>query len=411
MKRFLFLTNRPIDSADIFCPIIQALTSLGSDVEVKALSPYQWMFPDAEIDMELENANISTIHKSKSSAKSVKEELANILSDWKPNVVIAPIDQPVFYQELLDISKKAGAKTAVINESPITYIQAGAEELISRVELKRYFSQETSRFSPPLSLDHFPKEQQGPDTVRYRGQSGADLVLVCGKNCKELLIKRGVSEKSVEVVGWVRGHTLSANARLSGEEVRKELGIKKERPYVILVSQSFLWSDVPVRANDFEELVYAATVTKKLRPEVQPILTVHPAVSLEEARASIENFPGHQDIILSKGFSDRGALSKHCEFAIGFFSTALVELMIHKKPILTLDYVALQQWYPANIEYGAVVPCFHRFSVERQLQRIIFDKNVKVGLQANQVQLLKDVVGYPADGVIDRIARAIYSIC
>jgi len=417
----LYVSGRPIDSKNLFWPLHQGFRQSKIKVQETVWSIYCRLFRKTkEKDTTFKNIGLQTFYYSPKS--SIKKEFYKITKKVRPSAIIVPQDQPCIYQEIVDWSKDLSIPSIVLNEGPLTLIQMGIDRLVKSEK----------------RIDYFKQKQEGPENLsqyideiinitkafinnallnkpvrkiplRYRGQSGADLILVPGKHDYQNLIKLGVKKETVQEAGWLRSDILFDNNKLSRKQTLNKLGFKKNDNYVLLVSQSFKYSQVPVRYNDFIELLEAATVFSKFQPDLKFVLGIHPSVKKKEVRKAIKKHPLKNHVKLSKMFPDPFALYKNSEAVVGFYSTTLFDAMIARRPVITLDYVPLQLWYPFNIEYGAVIPVFHKFELENQIKRFYEDRAYAERTLENQKKLLKDVLGNPNGKVKLKAAKIIAS--
>ena len=416
--RILYVSGRPIDSRDIFAPLAQAIFETCPAIERVALSPYQWLFPDAPPDMNLEQMGIPTIHRfgntRDGNVPSFQEAFRSCVSNWRPSLVVCPIDQPGIYQKVVDWCKVEGIKTLIINESPLTLIQTGVDQFVTRLESRGYFSTPSAPslrsalrelfasaklVARTIKRDLAQNNNRTQPPVRYRGQSGADVIAVVGEYDKQLLTRLGVPVTNIRVIGWLRSDQLIAEHTYSRKDVLQKLNFQDNARYVLLVSQSFDYGGVPTSCNDYLELAYAAALIKEHRPSWRFVLTVHPDVDVAHVRKTLRDGSVSVHLELVKGFPDRLALNEHADLVVGFYSTALFEAMIAGRLIITLDYVPLQLYYPFNAEYGAVAPVFHRFELPNQIRRVLMDSDYVERIRQNQRTLLADVLNSP-DGMV-----------
>lgn len=356
------------------------------------------------------------------------EKFKKLLNDVSPTVLVLALDQPGILQQSVDVARSFGIKVVILNENPLTFLQMGADAYITGIITKEIFplcGRLPVQFNEVgdaiisaanktlLWIKDKIKKPAPLEKIRYRGQSGADFMGVTGRIDYEELCRLGVKKESVEVIGWVRGDESLLNHRMSRQEVLDTIGFGSNDKYILFILQSFEYSEVPVRAYDLEEIMLSAKTFQKYTSGLKNVIAVHPAVNLEETKEKILRYNTNLELSFVQCFPDRLALYKNAEAIIGFFSSALLEAMIVGCPILTLDYVAYQLWYPFFLEYSAVAPVFHKHNLDNQIARLINDKSYIENMISNQRRLLRDVVD-SAEGnsrykAADLIIRAINS--
>jgi hypothetical protein len=425
----LYVSGRPIDSKNLFWPLHQGFKQSNIKVQETVWSLYSKLFPDLnEKDLVFDGTDVQTLYASPDD--SLKEEFYKLIKNFHPSGVVVPQDQPGIYQHIIDFSKELSIPSIVLNEGPLTLVQTGVDTIVRAEERVDPFIIEsgnldfryciytighTVKVLPRWGYRKFRglssvRRSTDNNRIRYRGQSGADLILVLGDYDYRNLIRLGVKKDTILRVGWLRSDVLFNNHQLSRKELLNTLNFKQNDRYVLLISQSFEYSQVPTRYNDFIELMNVASTFLKFQPNLKFVLTIHPSVELDNVRKHINKHPVSKRVKLLKGFTDTLALNKNAEAVVGFYSTALFDAMVTERPIITLDYVPMQLYYPFNVEYGAVIPVFHKFELENQIRRLYEDKTYVRRVIENQKGLLSDVLGNPKGGVKFKVVEAILKL-
>lgn len=427
-QKILYVTLRPLDSRDIFVPLIREVAKREPEIRQSAISPYLWIFPDRSPDSYLKLGDVEVVHRS-DKYSSFDQQFHDYASQCNPDLIIVQIDYPGIYQNIVLWAKERGIKTLVCaSESILMYSSLGLDEIIIDQHAVDYFDVELSfpslfrRVSSeikfftknfPLILSRYIKQyrrlyrfnKSKNNTKRHACMSGADAYVVAGSRDKRILNSLLADETHVFQSGWIRGEKVLSENVLSRKQVCAEIGFCGSQQYVLLVSQCFSRSHVEVKSDYHFELLKTMRFVKSHIPDCRFVLTLHPGEDMDEVRKKTHKYG--DEVVLIQAFSDRLALAKYSELLIGYYSTALLEAMFVSRPIITLDYVLLQNRQPYFIEFGAVAPVLHERDIEMQIERVFRDENYISSMLDNQKVLLKDVVG-ECRGSVGRVVDAMF---
>ena len=174
------------------------------------------------------------------------------------------------------------------------------------------------------------------------------------------------------------------------------------------VSQDFGNWKWPTRVDHTAALLETARILERLAPNLRFVLLAHPGESLQSLRKRVAQARLARTIAI-KAADNHMSLYEACDFLVGFWSTCLVESMLVRRPIVTLDYALVDSFVPNLIEGGAVIPVLRGCNLHDQLHRLLTDRPFVEQSVANQRRVLVDLFHYPDGCAGVRAARCIVS--
>jgi hypothetical protein len=417
MKLF-YLTNRDIDSRDIYSPIIKILKSERPKYQHRALSFYEPFYCKINSSKRLENdTGIKVLNPNMHC--DLYDYTITEIKNYKPDIIITHNDEPGIYQDIINYCSENSIKVIIIHESPLPLIYLGLEEFItlnkkshyyekllynkiinfSDYSITRNFKQLLKSVLIKVKLKflrkkyHYIQSDIVKPYYKTRGCSNADLHIVAGqydKNNIEVIKEK--SNSSIVVGGWLRSDQFFNEKILDKSEVMKLLGLNTNDKYVVLVCQSLSSSRIPTNTNPNDALILAINLINKHKHSLHFIICIHPGEDINLYRKYFHDLPNTKIIDY---FPDRLSLMEYSDFIVGFYSTLLFAAMIQNKIIITLDYVTKQFWYPFILEYASVIPALSRHSLESQILKILKNDITLNYIFKNQNLLLNEVLNDP----------------
>lgn len=368
------------------------------------------------------------------------QALENAFKDLKPDVVVIPFDEPGLYQVAVNIAKKLSIPSVVIQDAPKSFEKFGEsmiksvvmEDTVNTKKTPKEFINEnllliyrmqkeillrvmklTTR-SIKFLISYTSRRRNldneffycFPDNSKCFGQSGAIYIGVTGDYYKRKLVRLGVKEDQIEVIGYTRGDLLLRNKKFSDNRVHKELGLEHKTPFCLVLSQDFDNWNFTSRYHYIEAINDVCKIIQHIEPSMYKVILLHPGENVEIVRNRFKK-EKMEKIIVRKGFPDYLSLYEASSMIVNFFSTTLVESMIIGKPIVTLDYILYDSFFPNLIEYGAVIPVLRREHLEDQIAKVFRDKQFVERTIQNQKLLLHDIFYHPDGKAGERAASLI----
>ena len=244
------------------------------------------------------------------------------------------------------------------------------------------------------SLEHAADEVQ-PES------SGADAVpiptrtAVFGNFARDILVHRGhYPPEGVVVTGNPKLDTLSRAARrYDGRTTRRRLGIDEEA--LMLVVATRYAAIAPV----FEELVRACNAI----PEVWLVVKPHQAESPEPYRRVVSREGASRAVVIDA-------------------SENLLEILVAADDLVTVDSLASSEALalgrnvlvvnlPSNlaplVDRGVALGVFRGESIEKQLRRLLFDREVAAELESRRKESIREFAFGAEGGSTDRMIEAL----
>lgn len=305
----------------------------------------------------------------------IKRAITRVLQEIRPFLIIFAIDNDPIAQIMIQQAKKSGIKTLLIQEALIR----PDEYVVRSKRLVDYFYGFLNRIGVFLRYSQY-------------GSSNCDKILVSGMRARDILVKRGVPENTIEVIGMPKYDRFIREA----DSYRQN---DNSRIYLFAASTTVVKDEKNVRF--LRSLIEAA---RKLG--IYIIIKLHPRSSeqpLDIYRIINSEDPSIFEII--KVGDDTLELLQRAYALITISSTVVLDALLLDKECIVADYLAGE----SRLDYGKY-DAVHTIEKEEQvLDRMKDSLFVKKSYQ-NKQRLLEDEL-YKLDGQAGmRAARIIESM-
>jgi hypothetical protein len=240
------------------------------------------------------------------------------------------------------------------------------------------------------------------------GNSGADLILLMNRTGRDQLLRNGVPEESVKVVGSpVHERMAASDNRVLRPGERRELavrlGLPEGRPIVLYAAQ-FL---------DHKRLI-AQMMPAVRRSNAVLLVKFHPRMtddlSAWRGWASAEGFRPHEILFYRDEVNSFDAL-RLCDVCVTVFSTVAVEAMILEKPVVYVQYLEVAYALPYASTYGAGIDAESPEELQSGIERILGDDALRREIvargQAGARDDLAGLDGRSLERTLDEIAALV----
>ena len=179
--------------------------------------------------------------------------------------------------------------------------------------------------------------------IKYKfsfGKSSSDVIAVINNYTKQLLLKKGVDEKKIIVVGSLHYDDALRMKRSTINDIKKKYDVVKSDINIVYFSQPFYKKDVnfillEVQLNHLEVLVQKVDYFyKNKRKNYTMFIKLHPVENVNDYKKffSFKNLK----IINEANNNELILLSNFC---IGHNSTVLQSVIVLNKPVISLNII------------------------------------------------------------------------
>lgn len=176
------------------------------------------------------------------------------------------------------------------------------------------------------------------------GQGVSDFIGVFNDYTKKILIKQGVDQKKIKLLGSLNYDDALNVKGKSINEIKKDLNINDADVNILFFSQPFYIKDINVLTLD-EQLKYIEDLIKNIddfysniNKTYNLLIKLHPIEDIK----NYKKFVSKKNITITKDL-DNNDLIKLCDLCISQHSTILQNAIILKKPIISLNILNLIQ--------------------------------------------------------------------
>jgi len=237
-----------------------------------------------------------------------------------------------------------------------------------------------------------------------------DIIAVNGEYYKQNLIEKGVSEDRIIVTGNIRLDQFYHEHIKQYNEICKDYDLDHRQPLVL-----YFYSPVeeahllyPLLYDPIEAIHDAINIVQAIKPDCNILILNHPRLPLNVLQ-SIKDLK-KSNVKIGYINNNFWSLCNHAELIIGTQSTALIEALLVKKPIITQNYVFRNKGNSILSEYNAVIPIFHRIHLKRQIRKALTDPQCIKNLISNQEIAANELMGLFDGKCSERLAISILEI-
>ncbi|MFX0141421.1 MAG: CDP-glycerol glycerophosphotransferase family protein [Candidatus Hodarchaeota archaeon] len=289
----------------------------------------------------------------------IKKEVREFIKKWKPKLVLQTNDMHVYNDIIVKVAKRFKILTLVLPWATTTPEEYNFK--LRQIKEYKYLSKlsktqiiKMNFYNNIFKIINYPIFIIMGVYSNHKlslGQGDSDLVGVINKYSKNLLIKQGVNEKKIKILGLLHfDDTLNAKNQ-SIANLRKKFKLKESEVSIVYFSQPFYKKDLSfltleAQLNFLENLIaIISEFYKEKRKNYKLFIKLHPAEELND----YERFSNMNDIQIIKD-ADNIELILASDFCISFMSTVILSVIALEKPILSLNILGLEA-----IEIGAKV--------------------------------------------------------
>jgi glycosyltransferase involved in cell wall biosynthesis len=248
-----------------------------------------------------------------------------------------------------------------------------------------------------------------------RGTSGVERVLVMNEASREEIIRHGVDDRRVKVVGSPEYDDLARKERdvdapERNRRLRARLGITEGRPVVLFAHQSLF---LPRREEQefIRQLMHAVRACDGvLLVKFHPRCKENPADW--RAWAEQEGFTA-TEVVFVRDWSPSIEVVRLSSACVTVYSTVALEALVLGTPLILIQYLNTESILPYGEKYGAAIAVRSPTEFRDAIVRAVTDAETRATLRRNaQVALVSELGGFngrslerSSEAVLDLLRR------
>jgi len=271
------------------------------------------------------------------------------------------------------------------------------------------------RFKPSYHLPARDKVSSAARRILYgwgpRGTSGVQRILAMTKTCGNVFRGHGIATEKIVVVGSPEFDRIAAcraglDDAVAASAIRARLALDPDRPIVFYAHQGITGSDL------IESVVWnLAAACGRIGASL--LVKFHPRADED---------PGPWRLLARRRGFDPGTVSFFktectsieallvCATCVTAFSTVALEAMIHRRPVVVLQYLPVRETLTLARDYGAALDVDDSGGLAEAIRSTVADPGMRARIVANAQEALRQEM-YGLDGKsIHRTVEAILDL-
>jgi len=233
-------------------------------------------------------------------------------------------------------------------------------------------------------------------TLKYgysMGYSGCSKICSIGLEYKKLLISRGINETSIEVTGNPRFDKIKEIANSKSDLIRKYFNINDSAKIIVILENAVL-EDCVWTVNQLKEWLISIFNEVKKFNNFFAFIKVHPRQKAEDYISILNELNVFNVPVINNELHLYDILNES-DLVIGVNSTALLEAMAFKKPVISLYYYG--SYYSdidglGFIKSGSLIYVDNKNMLWESINMAMYDKNTRETLFKKQAIFIEDNV-------------------
>jgi hypothetical protein len=281
-----------------------------------------------------------------------KKKIENFINKYEPKLIIQPNDTNVYNDLIVKIAKKKKIKTlglqwAVTAQEEFYFKNRFTKNLKNIKGIPLYRIVLNNFLNKFFGILHFPLLHFLGVYSNHKlslGQGNSDAFGVINKFTKNLLIKQGVNERKLIIIGSLHYDDALKTSRFkSKSDLREKYKIANNDISIVYFSQPFYKKDITIlslndQLNYLDDLIKnIESFFKEKSKNYKLIIKLHPAESLEDYQIYVKR----ENVILLE-HTDNYELLLLSDLCISQHSTILQAAIVMRKPIISLNILDLE---------------------------------------------------------------------